>query len=201
MVDHAHHADCEHLAARPAQRIRRSSDRRGRYSSATEYIRELIRDDEKRKAERLEALLLEWLESEESELTGPDFDDMRKRWRSSNAAKRRADGDRLSEGQRQATWSKATCTLPSMPASRPPSGSCREPMRVSAISPAIREWEQPCPPLDPKLTGLRKWRVNGFEKFLVFYLPRPGGFRSCARCTPPKIGGAFFESCPKSNAA
>jgi toxin ParE1/3/4 len=28
---------------------------------------------------------------------------------------------------------------------------------------------------DPKLTGLRKWRVNGFEKFLVFYLPRPGG--------------------------
>jgi toxin ParE1/3/4 len=29
---------------------------------------------------------------------------------------------------------------------------------------------------DPKLTGLRKWRVNGFESFLVFYLPpRPGG--------------------------
>jgi toxin ParE1/3/4 len=28
---------------------------------------------------------------------------------------------------------------------------------------------------DPRLTGLRKWRVNGFEKFLIFYLPRPGG--------------------------
>jgi toxin ParE1/3/4 len=27
---------------------------------------------------------------------------------------------------------------------------------------------------DPKLAELRKWRVNGFEKFLVFYLPRPG---------------------------
>jgi toxin ParE1/3/4 len=27
---------------------------------------------------------------------------------------------------------------------------------------------------DPTLTGLRKWRVNGFEKFLIFYLPRPG---------------------------
>ena len=40
----------------------------GRYSSASEYIRELIREDEKRKAEqRLEALLLEGLESEESE--------------------------------------------------------------------------------------------------------------------------------------
>jgi antitoxin ParD1/3/4 len=53
----------------------------GRYSSVSEYIRELIRDDEKRKAdERLEALLLEGLESgEEGE-------------RSSRAAKRRADG-------------------------------------------------------------------------------------------------------------
>ena len=28
---------------------------------------------------------------------------------------------------------------------------------------------------DPKLAGLRKWRVNGFEKFLIFYLPRPDG--------------------------
>jgi antitoxin ParD1/3/4 len=45
----------------------------------SEYIRELIRDDEKRKAEeRLEALLLEGLESEESELTRQDFADIRK---------------------------------------------------------------------------------------------------------------------------
>ena len=45
----------------------------------SEYIRELIRDDEKRKAEqRLEALLLEGLESEESELTRQDFDEIRK---------------------------------------------------------------------------------------------------------------------------
>jgi len=28
---------------------------------------------------------------------------------------------------------------------------------------------------NPKLTGLRKWRVAGFEKFLIFYLPRPYG--------------------------
>ena len=27
----------------------------------------------------------------------------------------------------------------------------------------------------PKLAGLRKWRVSGFEKFLIFYLPRPDG--------------------------
>jgi antitoxin ParD1/3/4 len=51
----------------------------GRYSSVSEYIRELIRADEKRKAEgRLEALLLEGLESEESELTRQDFDAIRK---------------------------------------------------------------------------------------------------------------------------
>ena len=51
----------------------------GRYSSVSEYIRELIRDDEKRKAkERLEALLLEGLEGEDTELTRQDFDDIRK---------------------------------------------------------------------------------------------------------------------------
>ena len=51
----------------------------GRYSSVSEYIRELIRDDEKRKAQdRLERLLLEGLESEESELTRQDLEFVRK---------------------------------------------------------------------------------------------------------------------------
>jgi antitoxin ParD1/3/4 len=51
----------------------------GRYSSVSEYIRELIRNDEKRKAEeRLEALLLEGLEGEETPLTRQDFDDIRR---------------------------------------------------------------------------------------------------------------------------
>ena len=51
----------------------------GRYSSVSEYIRDLIRNDEKRKAEeRLEALLLEGLEGEESELTRSDFAAIRK---------------------------------------------------------------------------------------------------------------------------
>ena len=46
----------------------------GRYSSASEYIRELIRADEKRKAEQeLEAKLLEGLASPESELTKADW--------------------------------------------------------------------------------------------------------------------------------
>jgi toxin ParE1/3/4 len=27
----------------------------------------------------------------------------------------------------------------------------------------------------PELAGMRKWRVNGFENILIFYLARPGG--------------------------
>lgn len=46
----------------------------GRYSSASEYVRELIRADEKRKAEAaLEAKLLEGIGSPESELTKADW--------------------------------------------------------------------------------------------------------------------------------
>jgi antitoxin ParD1/3/4 len=51
----------------------------GRYSSASEYVRELIREDEKRKAdERFEALLLEGIHSEETPLTPQDWADIRK---------------------------------------------------------------------------------------------------------------------------
>jgi antitoxin ParD1/3/4 len=51
----------------------------GRYSSVSEYVRDLIRDDERRKAEeRLEALLLEGLRSEKTKLTRQDFDDIRR---------------------------------------------------------------------------------------------------------------------------
>jgi len=46
----------------------------GRYSSASEYVRELIRNDEKQKAEeQLAALLREGLQSEETALTRDDW--------------------------------------------------------------------------------------------------------------------------------
>lgn len=46
----------------------------GRYSSASEYVRELIRNDEKRNAEeQLTALLREGLQSEETALTREDW--------------------------------------------------------------------------------------------------------------------------------
>ena len=51
----------------------------GRYSSASEYVRELIRNDEKRKAEeQLEAKLLEGLSSAETSLTPADWMAIRK---------------------------------------------------------------------------------------------------------------------------
>lgn len=51
----------------------------GRYSSVSEYVRDLIRDDEKRKAqERLEALLIEGVQSgEATEMTPQDWSDIR----------------------------------------------------------------------------------------------------------------------------
>lgn len=46
----------------------------GRYSSVSEYVRELIRADEKRKAQdQLEARLLEGLNSPDSELTPAEW--------------------------------------------------------------------------------------------------------------------------------
>ena len=51
----------------------------GRYSSASEYVRELIRNDEKRKAEeQLEAKLLEGLSSAETAHTPADWTAIRK---------------------------------------------------------------------------------------------------------------------------
>ncbi len=51
----------------------------GRYSSVSEYVRELIREDEKRRAQaRLEELLLEGLQSgEATELTPRDWIEIR----------------------------------------------------------------------------------------------------------------------------
>lgn len=52
---------------------------RGGYSSVSEYVRELIRADEKRKAEaELEAELLKGLASPENELTRMDWNAIRK---------------------------------------------------------------------------------------------------------------------------
>ncbi len=55
--------------------------RGGRYGNASEYVRELIRRDQERKAqERLERLLIEGLDSgPAAEMTRSDWDDLKRR--------------------------------------------------------------------------------------------------------------------------
>lgn len=63
----------------------------GRYSSASEYVRELIRADEKRKAaDELETKLLEGLRGVESELTPDDWKSIRKEALAKVEARKRA---------------------------------------------------------------------------------------------------------------
>ena len=63
----------------PLKRFVDSQISTGRYSSASEYVRELIRNDERRKAEeQLEAKLLEGLSSAETALTPADWTTIRK---------------------------------------------------------------------------------------------------------------------------
>jgi antitoxin ParD1/3/4 len=67
----------------------------GGYGTSSEYLRELIREDKKRKAqERLETLLLEGLESGEAIPVTPEF--WKELWARVDARKKEA----LGEGQR-----------------------------------------------------------------------------------------------------
>jgi toxin ParE1/3/4 len=38
-----------------------------------------------------------------------------------------------------------------------------------------REMGTPLTPRHPALIGIRKWRVKGFQNFLIFYIPRSEG--------------------------
>lgn len=63
----------------------------GRYSSASEYVRELIRADERRKAEeKFEAQLLEGLRNSEAGLTPADWIAIRKEALAMVAAKKQS---------------------------------------------------------------------------------------------------------------
>ena len=62
----------------------------GRYSSVSEYVRELIRADEKRKAEeQLESLLLAGLKGEETVMSRADWQQIRQEATAQVRAKRR----------------------------------------------------------------------------------------------------------------
>ncbi len=67
-------ADHEHFPADPLKAFVDGQVAQGRYSSASEYVRELIRADERRKAqEALESALLEGLNSPEAPLAAEDW--------------------------------------------------------------------------------------------------------------------------------
>ena len=63
----------------------------GHYSSVSEYVGDLIRDDEKRKAQdQLEVFLMEGIESgEPTEMTRQDWDDIRREGRKLSEARKR----------------------------------------------------------------------------------------------------------------
>jgi antitoxin ParD1/3/4 len=61
------------------------------FGTVSEYLRALVRDEQKRKAQlRLESLLLEGLQSEASALTDEDWDDMRREIRRRHDKRKRA---------------------------------------------------------------------------------------------------------------
>jgi antitoxin ParD1/3/4 len=69
----------------------------GRYSTVSEYVRDLIRDDEKRKAqEKFEAMLMEGIQSgAPAEMTPQDWADIRRQARKqleARKSRRRPDG-------------------------------------------------------------------------------------------------------------
>ena len=79
----------------------------GRYSSVSEYVRELIREDEKRKAQaKLEALLMEGIQSGEStEMTRQDWEDVRSEALArlkARKARKAGNGHRPEKGSRKA---------------------------------------------------------------------------------------------------
>jgi antitoxin ParD1/3/4 len=61
----------------------------GGYGTASEYIRELLREAQKRKAkEKIEAMLLEGLQSEASEMTRDDWNELKRRARERHAKRK-----------------------------------------------------------------------------------------------------------------
>lgn len=67
---------------------------KGNYGTASEYLRELIRDAQRREADReLEAKLLDGLRSEAREMTGDDWAELRRRVQERHAVRQsRASG-------------------------------------------------------------------------------------------------------------
>jgi antitoxin ParD1/3/4 len=142
-----------------------------RYSSASEYVRELIRADEKRKAEeQLEAKLLEGLSGSETVLTAADWTAIRKvalakvgaLMQNADAVGHQARGGAARPGRAlRLPWRKR-------PGWRWPNAFSSTPKRASTIWSSGPSWGAPLTFKDRNLVNVCKWRINGFDNHLVF---------------------------------
>lgn len=63
-----------------------------------------------------------------------------------------------------------------MKSARPKTSSKRSNAEISFAALAEQpDMGSPLTPRNQQLAGLRKWRVTGFDNFLIFYFPRPNG--------------------------
>ena len=147
------------------------------YSNPSDYVRALIREDQRRRAEeKLEQLLLEGLESGPPQPVTPE--DCRP-----SAARCK---ERLSESPRQddePARRSATARHVGISSNRRSisAGTTRGPPQ--RFQDAVEEASRCCRPCRSlahpapfgRLKGLRMWQVRGFEKHLIFYRPIKDG--------------------------
>ena len=151
----------------------------GGYSSVSEYVRDLIRADQKRKVEeRIDALLLEGLDS------GEPIPVTREYWEE----KKRKLTERLGKAHQPAMTPRFH-VLPA--ADRDIDGQAEYLMREASLETALRFYDATAATFDklarmpgmgerressnPRLAGLRVWRIDGFPDHLLFYRPVEGG--------------------------
>jgi putative addiction module CopG family antidote len=135
----------------------------GGYSSVSEYVRELIRADQKRKVdERIDALLLEGLGSGQPISVSQEYWEEKKRRlteRLGKAVLPAADRDLDDQAAHLAAEASLETALRFYDAAGATFG------KIASMPGVGERWQS----ANPRLTELRIWRVEGFDKHLIFY--------------------------------
>ena len=151
----------------------------GRYSSVSEYVRELIRADEKRKAEeQLETLLLEGLQGEEAEFTREDWQAIRQEALAQVKKVRKSPHLMGRVYRRPAARHDLIAHYCYLVENAGEAVADEFLSRVEASFNDLLEQPKIGAPLTlrpAELAGLRKWPVKDFDNVLIFYLPHPNG--------------------------
>ena len=145
----------------------------GGYSSASEYMRELIRAEQKRKVEeRIDILLLEGLDSGQPIPVPPEF------WE-----EKKVSTDRAAKQSHSAAMTRLYHILPV--ADRDLDDQAAFLAAEASLETALRFYDAASSTFgkiasmpsigeqwlstNPRLTGLRVWRIEGFPNHLIFY--------------------------------